>query len=166
MGKSGHVARKIAATLASTGTPALFVHPAEASHGDLGMVRPTTRCWPCRIPARRAELAAILAYASRFAIPLIAMTGSADNTLAAPPTCCWSCRARPRPARWGWRPPPRPPQMALGDALAVALMERRGFSEHDYRIFHPGGQIGRILLKVSEVMHGPEGKFLGRRQEW
>jgi arabinose-5-phosphate isomerase len=158
MGKSGHVARKIAATLASTGTPAMFVHPGEASHGDLGMITADDAVLALSNSGEAAELDAILAYSRRFAIPLIAMTGSADNTLARTADLALVLPREPEACPMGLAPTTSTTMMiGLGDALAVALMERRGFSEDDYRTFHPGGQIGRILLKVSEVMHGPEG---------
>jgi arabinose-5-phosphate isomerase len=158
MGKSGHVARKIAATLASTGTPAMFVHPGEASHGDLGMITVDDAVLALSNSGEAAELDAILAYSRRFAIPLIAMTGSADNTLARTADLALVLPREPEACPMGLAPTTSTTMMiGLGDALAVALMERRGFNEDDYRTFHPGGQIGRILLKVSEVMHGPEG---------
>jgi arabinose-5-phosphate isomerase len=158
MGKSGHIGRKIAATLASTGTPAMFVHPGEASHGDLGMVTADDAVLALSNSGEAAELDAILAYSRRFAIPLIAMTGSADNTLARTADLALVLPREPEACPMGLAPTTSTTMMiGLGDALAVALMERRGFSEDDYRTFHPGGQIGRILLKVSEVMHGPEG---------
>jgi len=158
MGKSGHIARKIAATLASTGTPAFFVHPGEASHGDLGMITVRDAVLALSNSGEAAELDAILAYSRRFAIPLIAMTGSADNTLARASDLALVLPRELEACPMGLAPTTSTTMMiGLGDALAVALMERRGFSEDDYRTFHPGGQIGRILLKVSEVMHGPEG---------
>jgi arabinose-5-phosphate isomerase len=158
MGKSGLVARKIAATLASTGTPAMFVHPGEASHGDLGMITTEDAVLALSNSGEAVELDAILAYSRRFAIPLIAMTGSADNTLARTSDLALVMPREPEACPMGLAPTTSTTMMiALGDALAVALMERRGFSEEEYRTFHPGGQIGRILLKVSDVMHGPEG---------
>jgi arabinose-5-phosphate isomerase len=158
MGKSGHIARKIAATLASTGTPAFFVHPGEASHGDLGMITVRDAVLALSNSGEAAELDAILAYSRRFAIPLIAMTGSADNTLARAADLALVLPREPEACPMGLAPTTSTTMMVgLGDALAVALMERRGFSEDEYRTFHPGGQIGRILLKVSDVMHGPEG---------
>lgn len=158
MGKSGHIARKIAATLASTGTPAMFVHPGEASHGDLGMVTTDDAVLALSNSGEAVELDAILAYSRRFAIPLIAMTGSADNTLARASDLLLVLPREPEACPMGLAPTTSTTMMiGLGDALAVALMERRGFSEDEYRTFHPGGQIGRILLKVSDVMHGPEG---------
>ena len=110
MGKSGHVARKIAATLASTGTPALFVHPAEASHGDLGMIVPGDAVLALSNSGETAELADLVAHARRFALPLVAITARADfDAGRAPPTSRCCCRLPPRPARWASRPPPPPP---------------------------------------------------------
>ena len=157
MGKSGHIARKIAATLASTGTPAMFVHPGEASHGDLGMITADDAVLALSNSGEAVELDAILAYSRRFAIPLIAMTGSPDNTLARAADLALVLPREPEACPMGLAPTTSTTMMiGLGDALAVALMERRGFSEDEYRTFHPGGQIGRILLRVSDVMHGPE----------
>jgi arabinose-5-phosphate isomerase len=157
MGKSGHIARKIAATLASTGTPAFFVHPGEASHGDLGMITVRDAVLALSNSGEAVELDAILAYSRRFAIPLIAMTGSADNTLARAADLALVLPREQEACPMGLAPTTSTTMMiGLGDALAVALMERRGFSEDEYRTFHPGGQIGRILLKVSDVMHGPD----------
>jgi len=154
MGKSGHVARKIAATLSSTGTPALFVHPGEASHGDLGMIAENDAVLALSNSGANAELDAILGYCKRFRIPLIAMTrrnGSplaeaADVTLLLP-NIAEACPMGLAPTTSTTM------MMALGDALAVALLERKGFSADDYRVLHPGGQLGRQLLRVSDVMH-------------
>jgi arabinose-5-phosphate isomerase len=157
MGKSGHIARKIAATLSSTGTPALFVHPGEASHGDLGMITPKDAVLALSNSGEAAELEAILAYVDRFAIPLVSITGSADNTLARAADPALLLPREPEACPMGLAPTTSTTMMmALGDALAVALMERRGFGADDYRILHPGGQLGRKLLRVSDVMHGPE----------
>jgi arabinose-5-phosphate isomerase len=157
MGKSGHIARKIAATLASTGTPAMFVHPGEASHGDLGMITPYDAVLALSNSGEAAELDAILAYTRRFAIPLIGMTGGPDNTLARTADLALVLPREPEACPMGLAPTTSTTMMvALGDALAVALMERRGFSEEEYRTFHPGGQLGRILLKVSDIMHAAE----------
>ena len=157
MGKSGHVARKIAATLASTGTPALFVHPGEASHGDLGMITADDAVLALSNSGEAVELDAILAYTRRFAIPLVGITGGADNTLARASDIQLVLPREQEACPMGLAPTTSTTMMiGLGDALAVALMERRGFSEDEYRTLHPGGQIGRILLKVSDVMHGPD----------
>jgi arabinose-5-phosphate isomerase len=157
MGKSGHIARKIAATLSSTGTPALFVHPAEASHGDLGMITEQDAVLALSNSGEAAELGAILAYTRRFSIPLVSVTGNIENTLARAADLTLVLPDEPEACPMGLAPTTSTTMMmALGDALAVALMERRGFGEDNYRIFHPGGQLGRKLLRVSDVMHGTD----------
>ncbi len=157
MGKSGHVGRKIAATLASTGTPALFVHPAEASHGDLGMITTDDAVLALSNSGEATELAAILAYTRRFEIPLIAITGGAENTLARASDLILILPDEAEACPMGLAPTTSTTMMmALGDALAVALIERRGFGADDYRLFHPGGQLGRVLLRVSDLMHTGE----------
>jgi len=154
MGKSGHIARKIAATLASTGTPALFVHPGEASHGDLGMIVPDDVVIALSNSGETAELTDLVAYTRRFSIPLIAITarahsslgGSADATLELPPV--------PEVCPMGLAPTTSTTMMlALGDALAVATLECKGFTRDDFRNFHPGGKLGKTLLRVNEIMH-------------
>ncbi len=155
IGKSGHVGRKIAATLASTGTPAQFVHPAEASHGDLGMIGVDDAILALSNSGESAELADIIFYSRRFKIPLIAITGGRGSTLAEAADVVLPLPVAAEACPMGLAPTTSTTMMlGLGDALAVALMERRGFSEEEYRTFHPGGQIGRVLLKVSDVMHG------------
>ncbi len=158
MGKSGHIARKIAATLASTGTPALFVHPAEASHGDLGMIAEGDAVIALSNSGGTAELAHIVAYAKRFRLPLIAITGRGESALA---EAADAALVLPRVAEacpHGLAPTTSTTMMlALGDALAVALLQRRGFSAHDFHALHPGGQLGRQLRRVSELMHQGEG---------
>lgn len=157
MGKSGHVGRKIAATLASTGTPAFFVHPAEASHGDLGMVTPQDLCLLLSNSGETSELGDLLAYCARFDVPVIAICGRADSTLM-------------RAARYRLLLPDAPEAsglhmapttsttmaLALGDALAMAAMERRGFLPEQFRTFHPGGKLGARLATVGQLMHGAE----------
>ena len=154
MGKSGHVARKIAATLASTGTPALFVHPAEASHGDLGMILRDDAVLALSNSGETAELADIVAHARRFGLKLVAITTRAGSTLARAadvalllPTTAEACPMGLAPTTSTTM------QMALGDALAVALLKRRGFTEADFRDFHPGGRLGARLRRVRDVMH-------------
>ena len=156
VGKSGHVARKIAATLASTGTPALFVHAAEASHGDLGMISNADAVLALSKSGEARELADVVAYAKRFAIPLIAMTARSDSALGRAadlllllPDLAEAAEAVDAPTTSTTL------QMALGDALAVALLERRGFSNSDFRLYHPGGKLGAALRTVGELMHGP-----------
>jgi arabinose-5-phosphate isomerase len=157
MGKSGHVARKIASTLSSTGTPSMFVHPGEASHGDLGMITEHDAVLALSNSGKATELDAILAYTRRFEIPLVSITGigGTKNGLARAADIALVLPREPEACPMGLAPTTSTTMMmALGDALAVALMERRGFNEDDYRVFHPGGQIGRGLLHVSALMHG------------
>jgi arabinose-5-phosphate isomerase len=154
MGKSGHVARKIAATLASTGTPALFVHPAEASHGDLGMVVAGDAIIALSNSGETAELAAIVAHATRAGLPLIAITAVAESTLAAAATIALILPPAPEAGPIGLAPTTSTTmQMALGDALAIALLARRGFSAGDFREIHPGGKLGSRLKRVRDLMH-------------
>ena len=150
MGKSGHVARKIAATLASTGTPALFVHPAEASHGDLGMIVAGDVVLALSNSGETPELAAILAHARRFALPIIAVTARAADIVLLLPVVAEACPMGLAPTTSTVM------QMALGDALAVALLTRRGFTAADFRQFHPGGRLGARLRRVRDVMHEGE----------
>jgi arabinose-5-phosphate isomerase len=155
MGKSGHVARKIAATLASTGCPAFYVHPAEASHGDLGMITREDAVVALSNSGETPELGDIAAYSRRFAIPLIAITSRAASTLADAADAALILPAVPEACPMGLAPTTSTTMMlALGDALAVTLLERKGFSPADFRVFHPGGQLGRRLLKVGDLMHG------------
>lgn len=156
MGKSGHVARKIAATLASTGKPAMFVHPAEASHGDLGMITGADAVLALSNSGDTAELAAIVDYTRRFRIPLIGMTRRAGSTLAEQADVVLLTPDAPEACPLGLAPTTSTTVMlALGDALAVALLERKSFSADDFQVFHPGGKLGRALLKVADLMHGP-----------
>jgi arabinose-5-phosphate isomerase len=157
MGKSGHVARKIAATLASTGTPALFVHPGEASHGDLGMIVPDDVVIALSNSGETAEMTDLVAYTRRFSIPLIAFTRKAQSSLggAADITLVLADAAEVCPM--GLAPTTSTTMMlALGDALAIAVLECKGFTAEDFHNFHPGGKLGKILLRVREIMHGGE----------
>ena len=158
MGKSGHVARKIAATLASTGTPALFVHPGEASHGDLGMIAPgKDAVLAMSNSGDTSELSDIIAYTRRYSIPLAAMTGRADSALAEAADAVIVLPQAPEACPMGLSPTTSTTMMlALGDAIAIALLERKGFSAQDFQVLHPGGSLGRKLLRVSDIMHGPE----------
>ncbi|MCK8784689.1 KpsF/GutQ family sugar-phosphate isomerase [Roseomonas sp. NAR14] len=157
MGKSGHVGRKIAATFASTGTPALFVHPGEASHGDLGMVLPGDVLLALSNSGETSELADLVAHSRRFAIPLVAITGRADSTLARAADVALVLPAAPEACPMGLAPTTSTTlQMALGDALAVALLTRRGFTAADFRVFHPGGKLGAKLSRVRALMHTGE----------
>lgn len=154
MGKSGHVARKIAATMASTGTPAHFVHPGEASHGDLGMITPDDAVLALSNSGETAELADIIAYCKRFSIPLIAMVRRKSSMLVGAADIAMVLPDIPE------APPTDAPttsttmMMALGDAIAVALMQRRGFTKDDFSVFHPGGKLGKAFIRVSDLMHG------------
>jgi arabinose-5-phosphate isomerase len=157
MGKSGHVGRKIAATLASTGTPAFFVHPAEASHGDLGMVTPGDVVLAISNSGESDELAAILPAVRRLGVTLVAMTGKADSTLARHADIVVSSAVDQEACPLNLAPTASTTaQMALGDALAVALLDARGFAEADYARSHPGGSLGRkLLMHVRDLMrHG------------
>jgi arabinose-5-phosphate isomerase len=157
MGKSGHVGRKIAATFASTGTPSLFVHPAEASHGDLGMIVPGDAVLALSNSGETAELADLIAHTKRFGIPLIAITGRPDATLARAADTALILPAVAEACPMGLAPTTSTTmQLALGDALAVALLERHGFSRHDFFAFHPGGKLGARLRRVRDLMHTGE----------
>ena len=157
MGKSGHIARKIAASLASTGTPSFFVHPAEASHGDLGMVTNNDVILAISNGGESRELSDILVYSKRYGIPLIAMTknpqsslGKAGDVLLKLPDLGEACPLGLAPTS------STTATLVLGDVLTVALMERKGFSKTDYKQRHPGGKLGAILQKVSDLMHTGE----------
>jgi arabinose-5-phosphate isomerase len=154
MGKSGHVGRKIAATLASTGTPAQFVHPAEASHGDLGMVMRGDVALVLSNSGETPELADIVAHTRRFGIPLIAIAGRADSTLMRQADVGILLPDAPEACETGVVPTTSTTMtLALGDALAVALMEHRQFTPDQFRVFHPGGKLGARLMRVRDLMH-------------
>lgn len=154
MGKSGHIARKIAATLASTGTPAQFVHPAEASHGDLGMVTQGDVALVISNSGETPELADIIAHTRRFSISMIGITARPDSTLARQSDVVLILPAAPEACGTGIVPTTSTTMtLALGDALAVALMEHRQFTPEHFRMFHPGGKLGAKLLKVRDLMH-------------
>ena len=154
MGKSGHVAGKIAATLASTGTPAQAVHPGEASHGDLGMITAQDAVIVLSNSGETRELADIIAHTRRFAIPLIAITKKPGSTLAQQSDFVLALPDAPEACAIGMAPTTSTTcLMALGDALAVALMRHRGFERENFLAFHPGGTLGAQLLKVRAVMH-------------
>jgi arabinose-5-phosphate isomerase len=154
MGKSGHVGRKIAATLASTGTPALFVHPAEASHGDLGMIEPRDTVLAISNSGESEELTIILPVLKRQGIVLVAMTGRVDSTLARHAHHVLNCGVDKEACPLNLAPTASTTaQMALGDALAVALLDARGFRAEDFARSHPGGALGRRLLThVRDIM--------------
>lgn len=154
MGKSGHVARKIAATFASTGTPAQFVHPAEASHGDLGMVTPRDAVLALSNSGETFEMADIVNYTRRWSIPLIAITARAGSTLAAAADVTLLLPNVGEAGSMAIAPTTSTTMMlALGDALAVALLERKGFSAEDFHALHPGGKLGQRLMRVADLMH-------------
>lgn len=157
MGKSGHIARKIAATLASTGTPASFVHPAEASHGDLGMITADDVIIMISNSGESPELRDILTYSRRFAVPLLAMTAAPQSSLGKEADLVLQLPAAREACPNGLAPTTSTlMQMALGDALAMALLEDKGFSAMDYRRFHPGGKLGAQLRHVRDIMHGKD----------
>ncbi|MDB5439118.1 MAG: KpsF/GutQ family protein [Caulobacteraceae bacterium] len=154
VGKSGHVARKIAATLASTGTPAFFVHAGEASHGDLGMVGPGDVVVALSKSGEARELADMLTYAKREGIPIVGMTAVAASALGrAADTALILPDAAEATPHVDAPTTSTTLQMALGDALAVALLERRGFTASDFRLYHPGGKLGAALRTVADLMH-------------
>ena len=157
MGKSGHVARKIAATLASTGSPAQFVHPGEASHGDLGMITPKDAVLALSYSGKTTELSDLVAYTRRFDIPLIAITGQPGSALSEAADVTLILPHMPEACPMGLAPTTSTTMaLALGDAIAIALLERHGFSVEDFQVFHPGGALGKQLLRVADVMHGAE----------
>lgn len=163
MGKSGHVGKKIAATLASTGTPALFVHPAEAGHGDLGMITPDDVVIALSWSGETVELRALIDYSRRFSIPLVAVTSDAASTLGkaadivlALPQAREACPHNLAPTTSSLM------QLALGDALAIALLESRGFTPLDFRALHPGGKLGAALKFARDLMHTGEAMPLCR----
>ena len=154
IGKSGHVGAKIAATFASTGAPAQFVHPTEASHGDLGMITPRDVCLVISNSGETAELSDLITYSRRFAIPLIAITRKADSTLGQSADVTLLLPDAPEACAIGVAPTTSTTAtIALGDALAVALMHRKGFKREDFEVFHPGGKLGAQLMKVEKLMH-------------
>jgi len=154
MGKSGHIGRKIASTLASTGTPAMFLHAGEASHGDLGMITEDDVIVALSWSGETAELTGIVTYATRFGIPLISITSGVDSTLAKAssvalclPKCDEACPNGLAPTTSTTM------QLTMGDALATTLLDRRGFTPSDFQTFHPGGKLGAGLKKVRDIMH-------------
>ncbi|TAN47395.1 MAG: KpsF/GutQ family sugar-phosphate isomerase [Rhodospirillales bacterium] len=163
MGKSGHIARKIAASLASTGTPAVFVHPAEASHGDLGMITQKDAVLALSNSGETVELTDLIAYTRRFAIPLVGITSRAGSTLCDAADVALVLPLKTEACPMGLAPTTSTTMMlGLGDALAVTLLERRGFTAADFQMLHPGGALGRRLLKVSDLMHaGDEVPLVG-----
>jgi arabinose-5-phosphate isomerase len=157
VGKSGHIGSKIAATLASTGTPAFFVHPAEANHGDLGMIAADDVIIAMSWSGETTELKGILAYSRRYRIPLIAVTSGENSTLARESDVVLHLPKAEEACPHGLAPTTSTlMQLAVGDALAVALLESRGFSARDFHTYHPGGRLGASLAHVADIMHKGE----------
>lgn len=157
LGKSGHIARKVAATLASTGSPAYYVHPTEASHGDLGMITPSDAVIAFSNSGETTEIRDLLEYSRRHSIPMIAITAKRDSTLAEMADVVLALPNVPEACPMGLAPTTSTTvSLALGDALAVALLERKGFSVQDFRLLHPGGKLGASLLRVADLMHTDE----------
>lgn len=165
MGKSGHIGRKIASTLASTGTPAMFLHAGEASHGDLGMITEDDVIVALSWSGETAELTGIVTYATRFGIALISITSGVDSTLAKAssvalclPKCDEACPNGLAPTTSTTM------QLTMGDALATTLLDRRGFTPSDFQTFHPGGKLGASLKKVRDIMHTDKDLPLAREE--
>ena len=157
IGKSGHVGQKIAATFASTGTPAFFVHPSEASHGDLGMITPADLILALSWSGETVELKPIITFSRRFAVPLVSLTSRADSALGKQSDVVLELPRAKEACPHGLAPTTSTTmQLALGDSLAIALLEAKGFSAHDFKVFHPGGSLGANLKHVSDVMHRGE----------
>ena len=156
IGKSGHIARKIASTLASTGTPAQFVHPSEASHGDLGMISERDVCVLISNSGETAELGDLISYTRRWGIPMIAISGRAGSTLMRAADLRLGLPDAPEACAIGMAPTTSTTlTLVLGDALAVALMEQRGFAAEEFSRFHPGGKLGAQLAQAAALMHPP-----------
>lgn len=154
IGKSGHVGQKIAATMASTGTPSFFVHPTEASHGDLGMVTRDDAIVALSWSGETVELGNIITYSRRFRVPLIAITSKATSALGSQADVVLELPKAKEACPHGLAPTTSTTmQLALGDALAVALLEHKGFTAHDFKVFHPGGRLGASLKYVRDLMH-------------
>ena len=167
VGKSGHIARKLAATFASTGTAAYYVHPTEASHGDLGMIGRQDVILALSNSGETAELKDILSYAKRFSVPLIAITGNADSTLGRKANIALEIPDHEEACPNGLAPTTSTTlQLALGDALAVALLEHKGFTAGDFAALHPGGKLGASLTYASDLMHsGDDLPVVGPEEE-
>lgn len=157
IGKSGHIARKIASTCMSTGTPCMYLHPAEASHGDLGMIQRDDICLLVSNSGETRELGDILAYTQRFNIPLAAISAKPDSTLIKAADYKLVLPPFTEACPMGLAPTTSTTvTLALGDALAIALMVERGFQAEDFQVFHPGGKLGAQLARVGEIMHGAD----------
>ncbi|MEJ6393083.1 KpsF/GutQ family sugar-phosphate isomerase [Gymnodinialimonas sp. 2305UL16-5] len=157
IGKSGHIARKINATFASTGTPSAFVHAAEASHGDLGMVMPGDLAILISNSGETAELQSLIAHVARFSIPMVGISKRADSTLMRAADFRLMLPDAPEACALGMAPTTSTTlTLALGDALAIAVMEQRGFQPEQFRTYHPGGKLGAQLMTVAQLMHESE----------
>jgi arabinose-5-phosphate isomerase len=157
IGKSGHIGQKIAATFASTGTPAFFVHPSEASHGDLGMITRDDVIVAISWSGESVELGNILTYSRRFKVPTIAITSRVDSALAKQSDVVLELPRAKEACPHGLAPTTSTTmQLAIGDCLAIALLEAKGFTAHDFSVFHPGGSLGASLKFVADVMHTGE----------
>jgi arabinose-5-phosphate isomerase len=157
MGKSGLIGRKIAATMTSTGSPAVFLHPAEAIHGDIGIIHPEDVVIALSTSGETEEVTRMLDYIKRLGIKLVSLVGNPESTLAKQSDVFVDCSVEKEACPIGLVPSTSSTlALAVGDALSIALMEKRGFSEEDFRYFHPGGQIGKKLLKVKHLMHTGE----------
>lgn len=154
VGKNSHIGAKIAATLASTGTPSFFVHAAEANHGDLGMITPADVILALSWSGQTTELQGIIAFSRRFHIPLVAITAGPDSALAGAADIVLLLPKKSEACPHGLAPTTSAlMQLAIGDALALSLLEARGFTSEDFKTFHPGGKLGALLTHVSEIMH-------------
>jgi arabinose-5-phosphate isomerase len=166
IGKSGHIGQKITATFASTGTPAHFVHPSEASHGDLGMITKEDCILAISWSGETVELSNILNFAGRFAVPLIAITSRADSALGRAANVVLELPRAAEACPHGLAPTTSTTmQLAIGDCVAVALLEAKGFTAHDFKVFHPGGSLGAKLKFVADVMHTGDRLPLAREDD-
>jgi arabinose-5-phosphate isomerase len=166
IGKSGHVAQKVAATFASTGTPAFFVHPSEASHGDLGMITRDDVILAISWSGETVELKNIITYSRRFAVPLISISSRSDSALGKQSDVVLELPRAREACPHGLAPTTSTTmQLALGDCLAIALLEAKGFTAHDFKTFHPGGSLGASLKYVADVMHKEDSLPLARQTE-
>jgi arabinose-5-phosphate isomerase len=163
IGKSGHIGQKTAATFASTGTPAFFVHPTEASHGDLGMITQEDVILAMSWSGETVELGNIITYSRRFNVPLIAITSRRTSALGSQADICLELPRSDEACPHGLAPTTSTTmQLALGDCLAIALLDRKGFTAHDFKVFHPGGSLGASLKYVADLMHTGEKLPLSR----
>jgi len=154
MGKSGIIGRKIAATLTSTGTPSIFLHPAEAIHGDIGIINPQDLVIAISTSGETEEVVRLLSFIKRLGTKLISLVGNPDSTLTRQSDVSIDCSVEQEACPIGLVPSTSSTlTLAVGDALAIALMEKKGFSEEDYRFYHPGGTLGKKMLKVKHLMH-------------